>query len=102
MSKIFDMSNLVCRSTTDLIGRPDKSLWPTNDLTLKAVAHWTLKGLTIFYQNSTKSVEISVGSFFQGGEHGKCQYVPEIVSNVQIDEEKIGSNDENGTDLVPF
>ena len=66
-------------------------MWPTNDLTLKAVAHWTLKGLTIFYQNSTKSVEKSVGSFFQGGEHGKCQYVPEIVSNVQIDEKKIGS-----------
>ena len=43
---------------------------------VKAVAHWTLKGLTILYQKSTKSVQKSVCSFFQGGggggEHGKC------------------------------
>ena len=25
------------------------------------------------YKKSTKSVQKSVGSFFQGGEHGKCQ-----------------------------
>ena len=49
-----------------------------------AVAHWTLKGLTIFYQNSSKSVAKSVGSFFRGGEHGKSKYVPEIVSNAPI------------------
>ena len=34
---------------------------------LKHVAHWKLKGLTIFYQKSTKSVLKSVGSFFRGG-----------------------------------
>ena len=52
------------------------------DINLKAVAHWTPKGLTIFYQNSSKSV----GSFFSrgGGGGGKCQYVPEIVRNVPI------------------
>ena len=58
-------------------------------VSLKAVAHWTPKGLTIFYQNSSKSVTKSVGSFFRGGGgggggHGKCQYVPEIVRNVPI------------------
>ena len=36
-------------------------------VSLKAVAHWTPKGLTIFYQNSSKSVTKSVGSFFRGG-----------------------------------
>ena len=31
-----------------------------------------------------KSVQELVGSYFRGGEHGKCQYVPEIVRNVPI------------------
>ena len=39
----------------------------------KPVTHLGLKGLSILYQNSTKSVPKSVGSFFRGGEHGKCQ-----------------------------
>ena len=43
------------------------------ELSLKAVAHWALKGLTILYQIGTKSVPKSVGSFFRAGEHGKCQ-----------------------------
>ena len=31
-----------------------------------------------------KSVEELVGSYFRGGEHGKCVYVPQIVRNVPI------------------
>ena len=31
-----------------------------------------------------KSVEELVGSYFRGGKHGKCVYVPQIVRNVPI------------------
>ena len=40
---------------------------------VKPVAHWTLKGLTSLHQKITKSFPKSVGPFFRGGEHGKCQ-----------------------------
>ena len=72
---------------------------------VKAVGYWVLKGLTILYQKSTKSVQKSVGSFFQGGggdvEHGKCQICTlnrekctDLVyfwSHTQIYEKTIGS-----------
>ena len=40
---------------------------------VKAVTHWTLKGLTFLHQKITKSLPKSVGPFFREGEHGKCQ-----------------------------
>ena len=70
---------------------------------VKAVAYWVLKGLMILYQKSTKSVQKSVGSFFQVGdiEHGKCQICTlnhekctDLVyfwSHTQIYEKTIGS-----------
>ena len=71
------------------------------ELGFKAVAHCTLKWLTILYQKSTKSVLKSVGSFFRGGKHGKCQIctlnrekctdLVHLWSHTQIQEKTIGS-----------
>ena len=55
-SKIFDMSNIVRRATTELIGWPDKSFWPTKYVNFNWYSVSVLSLTTVQWKDKRKLV----------------------------------------------